>query len=565
MATRKASAPKAVVPKVNQRALIVGIDDYPGAGNDLPSCIKDAKAIAALLQSEPYGFKEIVTYTNEQATIANVTAGLKWLFGDRTSLTANDRLVFYFSGHGYRTQKDGLLRECLCLHDGFLFDTELTQTTQSLPVGILTVILDCCHAGGMEKNFYEVLMAEEKSGKPAETARIKTWFPEGEEFAKTFEAEQLKLPVKPFGGFSLEETLGIPRIIGAIAPMPWMNRSTSHQDLDAQKSAGPAVNGLLITACRADQTASASSSQTQGNSAFTYGLLEALKQLGANASVSSSHLCERVSTILASLKFKQIPVLHEPINAPGLKNKSFITLQPTLEATTPAKSFDPSASIHSTITQSKGEQTMSNVPTPALTLNRPLTEADAKFCSAVMQSCLQLAPTMYHTMNSKDFQTNGTEPIADGKFWGAIIGAAATAIPGIISAISSKDFQTASTEPIAEDKFWTQVISTAIGIVPGIIDAVNGKDFQSEGCFPMTPAVEASTPAPVGTPTTPAVEAPSPASVDASTTPAVAEPAPVSNAVAPVLNGTPPAGTDEKFWPALLAGLIPAVVGAVAP
>ena len=174
---------------------------------------------------------------------------------------------------------------------------------------------------------------------------------------------------------------------------------------------------------------------------------------------------------------------------------------------------------------------MSDVQTPALTLNRPLSEADAKFCSAVMQSCLQLAPTMYHTINSKDFQTNGTEPIADGKFWGAIIGAAATAIPGIISAMSSKDFQTASNEPLAEDKFWTQVISAAVSAIPGVISAINGKDFQAE----------------VGVSVSPTMEAPTPTS-DA----------------APALNGVPPTGTDEKFWGALLTGLIPAVVGAVA-
>lgn len=539
---KKAATPKAAIPKINQRALIVAIDDYPGAGNDLPSCIEDSKAIATLLQTAPYGFTEIATYTNEQATLANVTAGLKWLFGDPTSLTANDRLVFYFSGHGYRREKDGLLRECLCLHDGFLFDTELSQTTQSLPVGILTVILDCCHAGGMEKNFREVLTIGEKSGKPAETTRIKNWFPQGEEFAKTFAAERSILPVKSFGCVPNE----VPEFLTS-----------------KPKSAEPEVNGLLITACRAEQTASASSSQTQGKSAFTYSMLKTISQDKANAVVSNSQLFDRVSAILGSLKFKQIPVLHEPANAPGLKNKSFITLQPTLEVATPAKSFDPSTSINSTITQPKGEQPMSNLQTSALKLDRPLTQADAKFCSAVMKSCLQVVPTMYETMNGKDFQSDGQEPMADGKLWGAIIGAAASAIPGIIDAVSGKDFQTASAEPIAEDKFWTEVSSAAIGIIPDLIGAFRRrKDFQTEVDFNFAgirpdPMVEQilnapSTNQPVPAPVTPAVETPVPNG---------AVPDGVEIAVP---NGAVPDGVDEKFWTALLAGVIPAVAGAIA-
>jgi hypothetical protein len=532
MVSRKASTPKNTVPAANRKALIVAIDDYPETKNDLPSCVADSKAITALLQSEPYGFREIVTYTNEQATLAQVKAGLNWLLGNPTALTASDRLVLYFSGHGYRTEKDGLLRECLCLHDGFLFDTELTQLTQSLPSGILSIILDCCHAGGMEKNFNEFLMSAENPGEPVETARIKTWLPSAEDIGKTFSPEQAALPVKSFGG---------PVRPNAIAP-----------DF-ALKSAEPQANALLITACRADQTASASSSQTQGKSAFTYSLLEALKQFGANSVVSNRQLFDQVSAILAALRFKQIPVLHEPGNALGLSNTSFITLQPTSTTTAPSKSFDPTASTDSTTTQSKGEQSMSTTQTPTLALDRPLTEADAKFCAAVMDACLKAAPAMYQATSGKDF-SNGQEPVADGKFWGAIIGAAATAIPGIISAISGKDFQQASTAPIAEDKFWTQVISGAIGAIPGIIDLVTGKDFQEGVGVPITPAVETPTPvAPLPMP----IPAPASPSV-----PVVSNPGPLPQ-VPSNGNGAVPPEVDEKFWGALLAGVIPAIAGAV--
>jgi Caspase domain len=532
--------PKAVVPKIKQKALIVGIDDYPGVGNDLPSCIKDAQSITALLQSAPYGFEEIATYTNEQATIANVTAGLKWLFADQTSLSSNDRLVFYFSGHGYRTEKGGILRECMCLHDGFMFDAELTQITQSLPSGILTVILDCCHAGGMEKKFLTELMAEGESGQPAETTRIKNWFPPGEEFAKTFAAEQSTLPVKQFG-------------CSILTPLPGSGVGFWGKGMDMDpslpKSAEPEINGLLITACRADQTASASSSQTQGNSAFTYCLLEVIKKLGAP--VSSSQLFDLVSANLATLKFKQVPVLYEPANALGLRTKQFITFGTMMAATTPAKSFNL---INN---QTTGESIMSNIQAP--TLNRPLTEADAKYYSDVMAASLQLVPTIYQTMNSKDFQTNGngTPPVADGKFWGAIIGAAVSALPALVNAVSGKDFQTASSQPVDQEKFWTDVISEAIKIVPDIINVFSGKDFQ--------PAVSA--PKMAIAPYPPYM---SPPFIDPAMLTSIIGKS-LSNSVAvapqpvapPVITSAPPNGADEKFWPALLAGLLPVLAGAV--
>lgn len=40
---------------MTSKALCVGINDYPGSGNDLKGCVNDAKAWAELL-IEHYGF-----------------------------------------------------------------------------------------------------------------------------------------------------------------------------------------------------------------------------------------------------------------------------------------------------------------------------------------------------------------------------------------------------------------------------------------------------------------------------------------------------------------------------
>jgi hypothetical protein len=69
-------------------------------------------------------------------------------------------------------------------------------------------------------------------------------------------------------------------------------------------------------------------------SAFIYSVFEALKQVSTSAVLSNRQSIDRVSAILESLKFKQIPMLYEPANAPDLEDKSFITLQPIPAATT---------------------------------------------------------------------------------------------------------------------------------------------------------------------------------------------------------------------------------------
>jgi uncharacterized caspase-like protein len=133
------------------KALVVGINIYTSAENNLPSCVNDSNKFSALL-TDIYGFSDIRKIQDTEATIANMQEGLKWLFQDANP---NDHLVFYYSGHGYRTLKDGVLKECLVATDEqFFFDDEFSVLTQSLPSGILSIVLDSCYSGGIDKDFY---------------------------------------------------------------------------------------------------------------------------------------------------------------------------------------------------------------------------------------------------------------------------------------------------------------------------------------------------------------------------------------------------------------------------
>jgi hypothetical protein len=397
----------------DRKALVVAINDYPGTENDLPSCVDDAKSVTELLQSQPYGFQDVRTFLDGEATIKAVTEGLNWLFGehgqgDGTRVTPDDRLVFYYSGHEFRTEKDGVLRECLCLYDSFFFDEQLNKQTQELPPGIFTVMLDSCHSGGMDKRFFETLSAHDGSAEETvERVRVKTWMPEPAELVKLFAAEEESIPFKPFGCATIKPRrttpAGAKRYTGAATKVNL-----------AKESAEGQVNGLMITACQADQTASASSSQTQGKSAFTFCLLNAYKKLANGLpsldSLSSDKLFETVTQDLAALQFKQTPTLIEPPNAQGLRSRSFLTLQPiaqppaeapppssTPDAATssaqdgttsvPGKGFQPlatpgqaSPTNHMT---NQGDQTMNST-----TSTYPMNDSDAKMLQAVLPAIL---------------------------------------------------------------------------------------------------------------------------------------------------------------------------------
>ena len=74
----------------------VGISDYPGTDSDLTLPANDAKTITWL-----YSKNTNVTYKqllNQQATTANILKALQETF---KRATANDIVVFFFSGHGY--------------------------------------------------------------------------------------------------------------------------------------------------------------------------------------------------------------------------------------------------------------------------------------------------------------------------------------------------------------------------------------------------------------------------------------------------------------------------------
>ena len=150
--------------KPNKKALIVGINNYP-APNALPSCVADARAMSTLLSDE-FGFEDRKVLMDADASKANLVHELSQLV---VGCGSADRLVFFFSGHGYRPVRNGVLESALVTQDAQFFeDNELADIMKDVPPGILTIITDACFSGGMEKLFV-------RANGQIEVGKLKRW------------------------------------------------------------------------------------------------------------------------------------------------------------------------------------------------------------------------------------------------------------------------------------------------------------------------------------------------------------------------------------------------------
>jgi len=130
-----------------KKAICVGINNYPGLGNDLQGCVNDANDWANLLQLNGFETKVII---DGHATRNNLLGELENLI---TEAISEDVIVFTYSGHGTNVmdisgdESDGY-DEALYVYDGVLLDDELRKVIQKVTAGVhLIVISDSCFSG----------------------------------------------------------------------------------------------------------------------------------------------------------------------------------------------------------------------------------------------------------------------------------------------------------------------------------------------------------------------------------------------------------------------------------
>ncbi|MDQ2790121.1 MAG: hypothetical protein DLM60_21150 [Pseudonocardiales bacterium] len=304
-----------------RRAFLVGINDYGNPRNNLNSCVADVHAFQQLLE-DGYGFIEVKSLCDGDATLSNVRDGLDWLLSDTT--TSDDRLVYFQSSHGHHlTVGDSIEQVLVVRSDGdkpyeFLRDKELSARTQSLPPGVLTIALDACYSGGMNK----VLFTDEDIS----VARAKVWLEDDDQ--QLSNAKALDDGVVAFKLFGRKTT----RSSAALASdwsLPVETKKSLTVLSKALDSNDVEVNGLLMAACQEGETAAAGTPQTNNLSAFTFALLSCIDRLGRDQ--PANELCDEADKLLKQLRMQQTPVVAEPPVPTGLGSRSFITMTDGLQ------------------------------------------------------------------------------------------------------------------------------------------------------------------------------------------------------------------------------------------
>jgi Caspase domain len=460
------------------RALLIGLNHYPSPRNNLQSCIADTLVVKQLLQDYGFSDDDIRVLHDEQATLANARDGLDWLF---TDATADDHLVFYESSHGYRYAKEGTMVEVLCLYDQFLEDKELSSRTQALPPGVLTVILDACHSGGMNKLFFP-------DGQ-VQVARIKVFQPDPEQAEQDAKAIQAVTQFKFFG----HAPSGDPGVVAkAFAADPGIPVAKEGSDLE--------LNGLLFAACRAEQTALDGSPATNGNSAFTFSLIKS-HHLG----IGSTELLDHAEQQLIDLNLQQTPLLEAPAQQPDLVLRSFITMQELRKDSQPMTQTqlgDLTTIAQQIANEMKSHNGAKSFTTPS---------GDDQYWGDVINFASLLTPALAQaTASKKGFHTKAltveTFALADAghlqdkAWWNDVLAVVQQVTPVVIGALSGgKEFQAQSEltdvrpEHLQDKAWWNDVLNIVTQTTPYILNAINGsKDFKVGSAAADAPAITVS-------------------------------------------------------------------------
>lgn len=147
-------------------AIIIGINDYKDKQKPLKLAVPDAKLLSKVLSSQEREKDEVYTtllLTDEQAAYGELNKLLSNLeqhkinfLEEAVDLKENHRLLFYFSGHGYATNREASQLDeneqyLLSQDEEKLPMKKLTEILGKLPCRHVLLILDCCYSGAVRR------------------------------------------------------------------------------------------------------------------------------------------------------------------------------------------------------------------------------------------------------------------------------------------------------------------------------------------------------------------------------------------------------------------------------
>lgn len=125
---------------VAYRALLIG-NTYHGTDSELLACDDDAEGIAKMLARQAGTPFDVTTRLN--CTASEMQSAISSAFADADS---NDVSLFYFSGHGVKSDSTALLGALGGIGNTCLTPAQLRTSLDAIP-GRKIVLLDCCHSG----------------------------------------------------------------------------------------------------------------------------------------------------------------------------------------------------------------------------------------------------------------------------------------------------------------------------------------------------------------------------------------------------------------------------------
>ena len=140
-------------PVVDKWAIVIGIADYQGFGNDLQYTDDDARDMYDYLISIGYPKGNIKLLLNKKATARNILNAIDWMNGMEKETTSE--CVFFYSGHGSYydgyDDNDGEYRdEGIVSTDLYLIlDSQLKSKFSTYSSQKLSFIFDSCYSGGL--------------------------------------------------------------------------------------------------------------------------------------------------------------------------------------------------------------------------------------------------------------------------------------------------------------------------------------------------------------------------------------------------------------------------------
>ena len=276
---------------MTKRALLVGINDYPGTQNDLMGCLNDVTNLYDVLVKY-FGFQpgDIRMLTNARAKTQTVLDALAGLVEKSQS---GDVLVFQYSGHGSQVRdldgdelkdhKDEILCPYDCDWDSrFIRDDDLAELFSPLKQGVLLeVILDSCHSGTGTR---EMIVDRGLAGT---AAAVDLW---GKEAG--IRQRFLAPPA--------DVALRADEIFGEELPLRRVGRLEKNSERKTMEH-------ILWAACRSNQYSADAYLAGRFSGAFTYFFCKHIRS--AEGAVPRSELLKRVRASLRFEGFSQVPQL----------------------------------------------------------------------------------------------------------------------------------------------------------------------------------------------------------------------------------------------------------------